>query len=110
MFVNDKSANKINKLYSPTFKEHNFYERYNLQEWLLKSPKDCFGENILIVQKESSDFDNTNERLDLLALDKDGNLIIIENKRDCSGVDVTWQALKYASYVASFTEKYIGDI
>lgn len=40
----------------------------------------CTGEELLIIQKEFDGFDDTRERLDLLALDKDGNLVIIENK------------------------------
>jgi RecB family endonuclease NucS len=51
----------------------------------------------LIIQKEFDGFNDTKERLDLLALDKQGNLVIIENKLDDSGKDVTWQVIKYAS-------------
>ena len=64
----------------------------------------ALGEELLIIQKEFDGFDDTRERLDLLALDKDGNLVIIENKLDDSGRDVVWQALKYASYCASLTK------
>lgn len=49
----------------------------------------------------------TRERLDLLALDKEGNLVIIENKLDDSGRDVVWQALKYASYCSTLTKEEI---
>ncbi len=45
-----------------------------------------------------------------LALDKVGNLVIIENKLDDSGRDVVWQALKYASYCASSTKNQIVEI
>lgn len=38
-------------------------------------------------------FDDTRERLDLLAIDKVGNLVIIENKLDDSGRDVVRQSL-----------------
>nr|WP_241517706.1 DUF4268 domain-containing protein [Vibrio vulnificus] len=71
---------------------------------------DALGEELLIIQKEFDGFDDTRERLDLLALDKDGNLVIIENKLDDSGRDVVWQALKYASYCASLTKGQIVDI
>jgi hypothetical protein len=65
---------------------------------------------MLIIQKEFSGFSGTNERLDLLALDKQGNLVIIENKLDDSGRDVTWQALKYASYCSGLTKENIRTI
>ena len=36
-------------------------------------------------------------------MDRDGKLVIIELKRDDSGADVHWQAIKYASYFARAT-------
>lgn len=44
-------------------------ERYDLQEWLDKSP-DALGEKSLIIEKESDGFDGTRVRPDLLALDR----------------------------------------
>jgi RecB family endonuclease NucS len=41
----------------------------------------------LIIQKEFAGFGDTKERLDLLALDKKGKLVVIENKLDDSGRD-----------------------
>jgi len=40
-------------------------------------------------------------------VDKDGALTIIELKRDNSGSDVEWQAIKYASYCSSFQDDEI---
>lgn len=70
------------------------------------------GEELLIIQKEFDGFSDTRERLDLLALDldKDGNLVVIENKLDDSGRNVTWQAIKYASYCSSLTKQDVIDI
>ena len=62
---------------------------------------------MLIISKEFRDFDRTNERLDLLAVDYDGKLVIIELKRDDSGADVHWQAIKYASYLRRATNDNI---
>jgi len=45
-----------------------------------------------------------------LALDKNGNLVVIENKLDDSGRDVVWQVLKYASYCSQLTISEIKDI
>ena len=67
-------------------------------------------EDLLIIQKEFNRFDKTKERLDLLAIDKNGNLVIIENKLDDSGKDVTWQALKYVSYCSTLTKNEIISI
>jgi hypothetical protein len=43
----------------------------------------------------------------LLAVDKEGALVVIELKRDNSGSDVEWQAIKYASYCSSFSHDEI---
>jgi hypothetical protein len=109
MFTVNHQTNRISPVKIKTFSELGFTERKHLQEWLAHQP-DALGEELLIIQKEFDGFDDTRERLDLLALDKDGNLVIIENKLDDSGRDVVWQALKYASYCASLTKGQIVEI
>ena len=109
MFTVNHQTNRISPVKIKTFSELGFTERKHLQEWLANQP-DALGEELLIIQKEFDGFDDTRERLDLLALDKAGNLVIIENKLDDSGRDVVWQALKYASYCASLTRAQIVDI
>jgi hypothetical protein len=46
-----------------------FKEREYLQEWIANNPS-SLGEELLIIQKEFYGFGETNERLDLLTLDK----------------------------------------
>lgn len=109
MFTVNHQTNRISPVRAKKFSELGFSERKHLQEWLAHEPS-ALGEELLIIQKEFDGFDDTRERLDLLALDKDGNLVIIENKLDDSGRDVVWQALKYASYCASLTKAQIVEI
>ena len=66
-------------------------------------------EDLLIIGHEYDKFE-VNERLDLLALDKEGNLVIIEVKRDVTGSNVDFQALKYASYCARLSPQDVLDI
>ncbi len=80
------------------FAQLGFQERRDIQEWVAANPG-ILGEDLLIIGKEFSGFDRTNERLDLLAVDEDGRLVIIELKRDDTGEDAHWQAIKYASYL-----------
>lgn len=109
MYIINKEENRINRLEQKTFSELKFREREHLQEWIANNPS-SLGEELLIIQKEFSGFSETNERLDLLAIDKQGNLVIIENKLDDSGKDVTWQSIKYASYCSSLTKNEILKI
>ena len=112
MYRINQQTNSIQKIEETTFKEIGASERNHLQEWIAKNPEVLCGEDesLLIIQKEFDGFNDTRERLDLLALDNNGNLVIIENKLDDSGRDVTWQGLKYVSYCASLNTEQIIDI
>jgi len=88
------------------FSDHSFRERYDIQEWLETTPS-ILGEKLLIIAKERTHFEGTRERPDLVGIDKDGNIVIIELKRDDSGSDTHWQAIKYTSYWARFS---VADI
>ena len=81
-------------------------ERQDIQEWVAANPG-ILGDDLLIIGKEFSGFDRTNERLDLLAVDSNGRLVIVELKRDDTGADAHWQAIKYASYLHSATTDVI---
>lgn len=109
MYLIDTNNNRIKNLTKKTFTELGFKERQHLQEWLANKPE-ALGEELLIIQKEFDGFNDTNERLDLLALDKDGNIVVIENKLDDTGRDVTWQVLKYASYCSTLSKEQIKNI
>lgn len=109
MYSIDRKSNAIQKIQEKSFSELGFREKEHLQEWISKNPE-CLGEDLLVIQKEFSGFNDTYERLDVLALDKQGNLVIIENKLDDSGRDVTWQAQKYASYCSTLKKDQIRKI
>lgn len=116
MFQIDRSANRLRRLERASFSALGFREREHLQEWLAAMPDalcETMGEGedgLLIIQKEFDGFDGTRERLDLLALDRNGQLVVIENKLDDSGRDVVWQALKYAAYCSSLKKTEIVGI
>ena len=109
MYRINHQTNRITKLKEMSFSELGYTERNHLQEWLANQP-DALGEELLIIQKEFDGFDDTRERLDLLAIDKQGSLVIIENKLDDSGRHVVWQSLKYASYCSTLSKLKIAEI
>ena len=109
MFQVNLSENRLVRLEQGQFANLNLREREHLQEWLAQMP-DALGEDLLIIQKEFDGFADTRERLDLLALDKEGRLVVIENKLDDSGRDVVWQALKYVAYCSSLKKAEIVEI
>lgn len=109
MYIINKRTNKLEPIEKTSFKAVGLRERKDLQEWIAKDPQ-VLGEDLLIIQKEFNGFNDTHERLDLLALDKQGNLVVIENKLDDSGRDVVWQVLKYSSYCSRLDKQNIKDI
>ena len=109
MFKVNLSENRLVRLEKRRFDDLNLQERPHLQEWLVQTPE-ALGEDLLVIQKEFDGFADTRERLDLLALDKEGRLVVVENKLDDSGRDVVWQALKYVAYCSSLKKSEIVEI
>ena len=72
MFKVDLSDNRLVQLDERRFGDLNLNEREHLQEWLVHMPE-ALGEDLLVIQKEFDGFEDTRERLDLLALDKESN-------------------------------------
>ena len=106
MYKLDPITKRLVRLTPSRFDDLGVLERFDLQEWVEKSP-DILGEELLIIAKEYSL--PSGIRLDLLAVDKQANLVVIELKRDESGRDTEWQATKYASYCSNFlTEEIMG--
>jgi len=99
MYKVDTEGKRLVKLIPKGFGELGVLERFDLEEWIEKAP-DILGEELLVIAKEYAL--PSGIRLDLLAIDKQANLVIIELKRGDSGRDAEWQATKYASYCSNF--------
>ena len=111
LYVYDKQTKVLVPCKETEFRTHGLLERQHLAKWVEQNPS-VLGEELLVITSEYDRFDKTNERLDLLALDKEGNLVVIELKRDDSGRSVDLQALKYAAYcstlgLADVVEMYV---
>lgn len=100
MYRVDIENKKLIEIPATTYSELNLRERFDIQEWIAGTPE-ILGEPFMIISKEL--ILPSGRRLDLLAVDKEGALVVIELKRDDSGSDVEWQAIKYASYCSSFS-------
>lgn len=107
MFRVDLQSKKLIKLKPTSYSENKLLERFDIQEWI-DNNSSILGDDYLIIGKEV--ILPSNVRLDLLVIDKNANLVIIELKRDDSGKDIEWQAIKYASYCAGFTDTEIYNI
>ena len=100
MYRVDIENKKLIEIPATTYSDLNLKERFDIQEWIAATPK-ILGETLTMISKEL--ILPSGRRLDLLAVDKEGALVVIELKRDNSGSDVEWQAIKYASYCSNFS-------
>ena len=82
LYVYDKNKKALVPCKETQFKDHGILERQDLEKWIETNPA-ILGEDLLIVTSEYDRFDKTNERLDLLAIDRDGNLAQLS-------VSLTW--------------------
>lgn len=111
MYKVDFESKQIIPMSAVTFSALNLKERFDIQEWLAKTPE-ILGEGdntLLIIAKELpvNDWVSRGIRLDLLAIDTKGKLVVIELKRDEGRGDVDWQAIKYASRCSKYQPNYI---
>lgn len=81
-------------------------ERQDLQEWAIEQPR-ILGEELLVITSEYAGFEDVRDRLDILALDSSGRVVVIELKRDRADRTADLQAIKYASYCATLTSEDI---
>ena len=106
LFRVDPQSRESERIEEVDFARLGLKERRDIQEWVAANPG-ILGEDLLVIGKEFSGFDRTDERLDLLAVDPDGKLVVIELKRDDTGANAHWQAIKYASYLRRATAEQI---
>lgn len=109
MFLINEDGGYDKVITKKTFYELGFLERRNLEEWVIEEPR-ILGEELLVISSEFGDYRELSERLDILALDREGKLVVVELKRDRANRTADLQAIKYASYVANFTAKDVQDL
>lgn len=93
---------KASKIEADSFTGLNIWERTHIEEWVRTNPE-MLGEDLLVVSIEFDRFSNSDDRIDILALDRSGNLVIIELKRDSVAGHADLQAIRYAAMVSSMT-------
>lgn len=98
LFKYDKSKNELFRIEDTTFTSEGLTEPKNIEAWIRKNPGILYEgdeEELLIIGEQKTS--ETKKRLDLLGVDKFGNIVIIELKRDLAEKMVESQAITYAS-------------
>ena len=83
-------------------------ERQHIEQWLIAHPE-ILGERLLVIKPEFAEFDQSQKRLDILALDENKKLVVLEIKRDASGSLADLQAIRYAAMCSTMTFKKLVD-
>jgi hypothetical protein len=71
-----------------------------LEDWIVRDPS-LLGEPLLVVGRQVM-IPDVRDRLDVLALDPQGNAVVIELKRGRLRDPVDMQALRYATYISKW--------
>lgn len=85
-----------------SFSDLKLRERGDLQR-LLRTQIDVLGDELFVLTEEFGEWEDSRRRIDLLAVDKQGNLVVIELKRTNDGGHMELQAIRYASMVSAMT-------
>jgi hypothetical protein len=101
-------ADKLIEQKSTSFKDLNLRERGDIQR-LLRSQPEALGEELLIISEEFGNWEDSRRRIDLLALDEAGSLVVIELKRTDDGGHMELQALRYAAMISSMSFEEIVE-
>ncbi|AFY92217.1 hypothetical protein [Chamaesiphon minutus] len=99
----------ISKLDTASFNSLGILERQHLQS-ALKNNIQAISPHTLIIAEEFCEWDDSNRRIDLLGIDRDGNIIVVELKRDVTGAHMELQALRYAAMVSTMNFSQAVDI
>ncbi|MEY4565231.1 MAG: hypothetical protein RLY14_201 [Planctomycetota bacterium] len=101
----DRKNQSFTLLETPRLADVSISERYDLQEFISNSPQAFFKElglEVFLVGKEIMPSKSVQDRIDLLAVDKEGNSVIIELKRGNNKLQLL-QAISYAGMMAQWT-------
>ncbi len=106
LVIDENNLSTVESNQSGSFEELKIWERTHIQEWIRKSPE-ILGEELLILSIEFDRFVQSNDRLDILACDKKGNLVVIELKRDHTAGYADLQSIRYAAMISTLTVKSV---
>lgn len=105
----DRENKKFTKLQKHGMSEAGITEKNDLQEMIKSAPSEFFqemGEKLLLIGDEVRPADFVEDRIDLLAIDQQGSLVVIELKRGSHKLHLL-QALAYASMVSKWEQDRI---
>ena len=102
MAIYEVTDDRLRELDGTTFGAAGLRERDDLQR-LLRDQIEVLDDGLLVVAEEFGEWEDSRRRVDLLAVDRDANLVVIELKRTEDGGHMELQALRYAAMLRTMT-------
>lgn len=96
------TESQIQPVDQATFSALGIAERQDLQR-LLRDQIEIIAPDSLVIAEEFGSWEDSRRRIDLLAVDKHANLVVIELKCTEDGGHMELQALRYAAMVSTLT-------
>ena len=93
---------RLEEVAATSFGQEGVFERTDLQR-ILRDQPEVLEEDLYIITEEYSNWQDSGRRIDLLALDVTGRLVVIELKRGETGEHMDLQAIRYAAMVSNMT-------
>jgi|SRR5688572_9288785 len=109
MSLYEITTDRFNKITETAFDLAGLRERFDLQR-LLRKQIEVIAPDTLVIAEEFGEWEESKRRIDLLALDKDANLVVIELKRTDDGGHMELQAIRYAAMVSAMTFDRVVDV
>lgn len=98
----EMTSDAFRPLAEASFADLKVRERGDLQR-LLRTQIDVLGDDLYVLTEEFGEWEDSRRRIDLLAIDRQANLVVIELKRTNDGGHMELQAIRYASMVSAMT-------
>lgn len=102
MAIYEISGDRFEAVKHTTFAAAGIRERADLQRFL-RDNIDAIAPGTLVIAEEFSEWDGSSRSIDLLAVDRDANLVVIELKRTEDGGHMELQAVRYAAMISPLT-------
>ncbi len=102
MSIFEVTPDSLKALERTDFARQGLRERTDLQP-LIRDQIEVLDPDLLVIGEEFGDWEESKRRIDLLAVDRQANLVVVELKRTESGGYMELQALRYAAMVSTMT-------
>ena len=101
----DRKGQRFTRLEAPGMATVSLSERYDLQEFISNSPEAFFAEmgmELFLLGKEVQPSSTVSDRIDLLAVDKEGRIVVLELKRGNHQLHML-QAISYSGMISKLS-------